>query len=125
MCVFCEAISRGEQFLENERAVAFADGFPLTPGHTLIVPRRHETDFFSLSRGEQAALWSLVPNVRETIERTYRPTGYNVGINSGVSAGQTSEHIHIHVIPRYPGDVKDPRGGIRWVVPEKAVFWRD
>jgi diadenosine tetraphosphate (Ap4A) HIT family hydrolase len=123
MCVFCEAISRGEQYLENERAVAFPDGFPLSPGHTLIVPRRHERDFFGLSRGEQAALWSLVPAVRDRIERTYQPTGYNIGINTGQSAGQTIEHIHIHVIPRYPNDVKDPRGGVRWVIPERAAYW--
>ncbi|KPJ94599.1 MAG: HIT family hydrolase [Gemmatimonas sp. SG8_17] len=125
MCVFCQAIARKGQFLENERAVAFPDGFPLSPGHTLIVPRRHETDFFALSRGEQAALWSLVPAVRNAIERTYNPTGYNVGVNSGTSAGQTIDHIHIHVIPRYPGDVKDPRGGVRWVIPDRAAYWEE
>lgn len=70
-------------------------------------------------------MWALVGQVRDAIEKQYQPAGYNIGLNAGAAAGQTIEHAHIHVIPRYRGDVEDPRGGIRWVLPEKALYWSD
>jgi len=123
MCVFCEAISQHLYFVQNSSAVAFPDAYPLSPGHALIVPRRHEVDFFALSSDEQAAVWDLTQQVRDYIESDYAPAGYNIGLNAGVAAGQTIDHTHVHVIPRYKGDVEDPRGGIRWVIPARVPYW--
>jgi len=125
MCVFCRIVAEGQYFAENAHAVAFPDGFPLTAGHTLIVPRRHETDYFALTEDEQASMWTLVRGVRDVIERTHSPAGYNLGVNVGRAGGQTIGHIHLHVIPRYVGDVSDPRGGIRWVLPARASYWKE
>ena len=123
MCVFCDRIASGDLPLESELAAVFPDGFPVSPGHMLIVSRRHVADYFSLEASEQAALWELAPAVKRLIEREHLPSGYNMGINIGTRAGQTIEHVHLHVIPRYEGDVPDPRGGIRWVIPARAAYW--
>ncbi len=85
--------------------------------------RRHVANLFDLTIEEQQALWSLLPLVKESIDTSYRPTAYNVGVNVGADAGQTVSHVHVHVIPRYPGDVADPRGGVRWVIPDRAAYW--
>ena len=122
-CAFCERIAEGELVAENDLAVAFFDAYPVSPGHCLIIPRRHEPDFLALSAAEQAAVWALVPLARAHIEKTATPDGYNIGVNAGEAAGQTIGHAHLHVIPRRRGDVADPRGGIRWVVPAKAAYW--
>jgi diadenosine tetraphosphate (Ap4A) HIT family hydrolase len=122
-CVMCEHASGDGLVAANALAAAFADGFPVTPGHMLIVPRRHEPDFLALSSAEQAAIWALVGEVRRHIETRARPDGYNIGINIGEAAGQTVGHAHLHVIPRYRGDVEDPRGGIRWIIPSRARYW--
>jgi len=122
-CVMCEHASSRELAASNTLAAAFADGFPLTPGHTLIVPRRHESDFLALSLAEQAAIWALVADVCRHIQARHSPDGYNLGVNIGEAAGQTVGHAHLHVIPRYQGDVADPRGGIRWIIPGKARYW--
>jgi diadenosine tetraphosphate (Ap4A) HIT family hydrolase len=122
-CAFCNRIASGELVAENDLAVAFLDAFPVNPGHCLVVPRRHEADFLALTSDEHVAAWVLVASVRTRIEATLRPDGYNVGINVGEAAGQTVAHAHLHVIPRYLGDVPDPRGGIRWVVPARAPYW--
>jgi diadenosine tetraphosphate (Ap4A) HIT family hydrolase len=122
-CVFCGRLAAGGLVAETAEAAAFADAFPLSPGHTLIVPRRHEPDFLALSPAEQMAMWSLLQPVRRAIESGYRPDGYNLGVNVGAAAGQTVAHAHLHVIPRYAGDVDDPRGGIRWIVPARARYW--
>jgi diadenosine tetraphosphate (Ap4A) HIT family hydrolase len=122
-CVFCERVNRGDLVASNESAAAFPDAFPLNKGHCLIVPRRHEADFLALTDEEQAAIWALLPDVRRHAEANGTPDGYNIGINVGEAAGQTVAHAHLHVIPRYRGDVPDPRGGIRWIVPAKAPYW--
>jgi diadenosine tetraphosphate (Ap4A) HIT family hydrolase len=119
----CEHVTGSELVASNALAAAFVDGFPLTPGHTLIVPRRHESDFLALGPAEQAAIWALVPKVCLHIEAWGRPDGYNIGVNVGEAAGQTVGHAHLHVIPRYRGDVEDPRGGIRWIIPGRARYW--
>jgi len=119
----CELAGGRELIASNTLAAAFADGFPLTPGHTLVVPRRHESDFLALSPAERAAIWALVPDVCRHIETRHHPDGYNIGVNVGEAAGQTVGHAHLHVIPRYRGDVEDPRGGIRWIIPGKARYW--
>ena len=122
-CVFCERLTAQDVVAANEFAVAFPDAFPLNEGHCLIVPRRHEPNFFALSADEQAAIWGLVDAVRCHVEATRMPDGYNLGVNVGEAAGQTVLHAHLHVIPRYRHDVPDPRGGIRWVIPAKAQYW--
>jgi diadenosine tetraphosphate (Ap4A) HIT family hydrolase len=122
-CVFCERLAAGDVFAENTFAAAFLDAFPLSPGHCLIVPRRHESDFFSLAPEEQAGVWTLLAPARRQIERERLPDGYKVGLNIGEAGGQTVSHAHLHLIPRYRGDVKDPRGGIRWVIPARARYW--
>ena len=119
----CEHACGHDLVASNALAAAFPDGFPLTPGHTLIVPRRHEADFLALSAAEQAAIWALVPDVCRQIKACHRPDGYNIGANIGEAAGQTIGHAHLHVIPRYRGDVDDPRGGLRWIIPGKARYW--
>jgi diadenosine tetraphosphate (Ap4A) HIT family hydrolase len=121
-CVFCRRLAGGDLVAENELAVAFLDAFPLSPGHCLLLPRRHEADFLALRTEEQEAVWALVAPVRRHIEASGRPDGYNLGINVGEAAGQTVAHAHLHVIPRYKGDVADPRGGIRWIIPARARY---
>ncbi len=122
-CVFCARAAAGDVTASNELAVAVPDAFPLSPGHTLIVSRRHEADYFALTRDEQAALWTLVNTLRERLVRERRPDGFNVGVNVGAAGGQTIGHVHVHLIPRYAGDVEDPRGGIRWILPANAPYW--
>jgi diadenosine tetraphosphate (Ap4A) HIT family hydrolase len=107
---------------ENEAARAFPDAFPVTEGHTLVVPKRHVASLFDLPDEEQAALWRLVALVRSKLVSELHPDGFNVGVNDGPAAGQTVLHAHVHVIPRRAGDVADPRGGVRWVVPAKAQY---
>ena len=122
-CIFCRRRDEGDLLAANELAIAFAAGFPVSPGHVLIVPRRHEPDFFSLTAGEQAALVALVNPVRAALGERFAPDAYNLGVNAGKAAGQTILHTHLHVIPRYAGDVAEPRGGVRWVLPETARYW--
>ena len=124
-CVFCERIAAGDISAQTHLAVAFPDGYPVSPGHTLVVPRRHEPDYFALEPDEQRALWSLAVEVRSRLERQHQPAGYNVGVNVGEAGGQTVSHVHLHVIPRYEGDVEDPRGGVRHVIPERAAWWEE
>jgi diadenosine tetraphosphate (Ap4A) HIT family hydrolase len=119
-CPFC-GLERSRILLENEAATAFPDGFPVAEGHTLVVPRRHVSSLFDLPEEELAALWKLVALVRGKLMEGLRPDGFNVGLNDGPAAGQTVTHAH--VIPRRAGDVADPRGGVRWVVPSKAAYW--
>ena len=121
-CPFCSfAVDR--LVLESEFAVVIRDGFPVSPGHTLIIPRRHVASFFEITDTERADLMALLAAARDELERQSNPAGYNVGINDGTAAGQTVPHVHIHMIPRYDGDQDDPRGGVRWVLPDKAAYW--
>jgi diadenosine tetraphosphate (Ap4A) HIT family hydrolase len=122
-CPFCGRVTSGLVTGQSEAAVAFSDGFPISPGHTLVVPRRHAASIYDLDAAEQADLWQLVAQVRNQLARELHPDGFNIGINDGPAAGQTIEHAHIHIIPRWKGDVPDPRGGIRWVLPERARYW--
>lgn len=122
-CVFCDRLRSGDLIAESPLAAAFPDAFPLSPGHALIVTRRHERDFWALREAEKAALWELVSVVKSHIESRLPPDGYNLGMNVGEAAGQTVGHVHLHVIPRYRGDVPDARGGVRWIIPERARYW--
>jgi diadenosine tetraphosphate (Ap4A) HIT family hydrolase len=121
-CPFCH-LEKSRITLENECAVAFADAFPVAEGHTIVIPKRHVASLFGLPDDEQAAIWRLVAQVRGKLASELKPDGFNVGINDGPAAGQTVLHAHVHVIPRRSGDVNDPRGGVRWVVPARARYW--
>ena len=98
-------------------------GHPLVPGHTLVVPRQHVGRLFDAPPRIVEAMWRMAGRVRKALEQEEHHDGYNIGVNDGACAGQTVMHAHIHVIPRTRGDVEDPRGGIRWVIPRKAVYW--
>jgi diadenosine tetraphosphate (Ap4A) HIT family hydrolase len=98
---------------------------PVTPGHALVATKRHVASWFEASREEQVELMSVLDLVRDAVLKEHAPKGFNIGINDGVVAGQTVPHLHVHLIPRYEGDVPDPRGGVRWVVPDKANYLRD
>ena len=121
-CAFCDG-SQGHLILEEMWLVfAMADKFPVSPGHTLVIPRRHCSDYFFLTSEEQAACWDLVNNMKLILDRQYHPDGYNIGINNLPAAGQTIPHVHIHLIPRYQGDVPRPQGGERGVIPGKKEY---
>ena len=120
-CAFCERTQRDR--MPGRKVVSFPDSFPVSRGHTLIVPVQHEADFFVLEPALQAEIWREVTSVRDELARTLMPHGFNVGLNAGPAAGQTVPHAHVHVIPRYRGDRDDPRGGVRWVLPDKADYW--
>ncbi len=123
-CPFCNVAS-DRTFVRSSTAIAIRDAFPVANGHTLVIPRQHVPSIFDLPDSDQAQLWRLVAKVRSALAEQLSPDGFNIGINDGESAGQTVPHAHIHVIPRCSGDVPDPRGGVRWVIPEKAVYWED
>ncbi|EPC03202.1 hypothetical protein L861_23115 [Litchfieldella anticariensis FP35 = DSM 16096] len=121
-CPFCHpestrVIARHPHFL------LYQDGFPVSPGHTLVIPYRHVATIAELTADEQAALFPAVLAAQKLLNESHRPDGYNIGINQGVAGGQTVPHLHIHVIPRCHGDQMDPRGGVRWIFPEKADYW--
>lgn len=122
-CPLCDALSTRAALASNEWAVAFLDAFPVSPGHALLVSRRHVAGLFDLSPDEQAGLWALLGPTRDALLGDHAPTGFNVGVNVGAVAGQTVAHVHVHLIPRYDGDVADPRGGVRWVLPASANYW--
>ncbi|MCU0975538.1 MAG: HIT family protein [Steroidobacteraceae bacterium] len=122
-CPFC-ALPAGRIIHARESAVVIRDGFPVSPGHSLVIPKRHVSSFFEVTDDERNDLLSLLAEARDDLERQFRPAGYNIGINDGAAAGQTVPHLHIHLIPRYAGDRDDPRGGVRWVLPDKAAYWK-
>jgi diadenosine tetraphosphate (Ap4A) HIT family hydrolase len=121
-CPFC-TVPRDRVVFESEFGLVIRDAFPVSPGHALVIPKRHVASFFDCTETEQAALLKLLNLARMDIEREFQASGYNVGINDGSAAGQTVMHLHVHLIPRYAGDAPDPRGGVRWVLPEKAAYW--
>jgi diadenosine tetraphosphate (Ap4A) HIT family hydrolase len=121
-CIFC-TLPDSRIIRANKHAIIIRDGFPISPGHTLIIPRRHVGSFFQITAEERTCLLELLDQSKKMVDEEFSPDGYNIGINDGVSAGQTVPHLHIHLIPRYSGDREDPRGGVRWIIPEKADYW--
>lgn len=121
-CPFCQ-LPPERIVLANDLAFAIRDGFPISPGHTLVIPRRHVGSFFEISAAERAAMLALLEQAKQQLDAAQAPDGYNIGINDGPAAGQTVPHLHLHLIPRYRGDRDDPRGGVRWIIPEKADYW--
>jgi diadenosine tetraphosphate (Ap4A) HIT family hydrolase len=120
--VFCQ-LPRERIVDENEYAVLVHDGFPVSAGHSLVIPKRHVGSLFEVSDLERQALFALLDVGHARLTASHHPDGFNVGVNDGAAAGQTVPHLHIHLIPRYKGDQTDPRGGVRWVIPEKADYW--
>jgi len=123
-CVFCQAESSGYRVIaENDLAFVIRDGFPVTDGHTLIIPKRHVADYFDLHQAERNAIERLLHEQRALLAAEDETiNGWNVGVNAGESAGQTVFHVHVHLIPRREGDVENPRGGVRGVFPSKQNY---
>jgi len=121
-CPFC-TLEPDRIILSNDYAVAIRDGFAVSEGHMLIIPKRHIASIFEATAEEQAALFGLLGLARHQLLDELQPDGFNIGINDGTAAGQTVMHLHIHLIPRYAGDQPDPRGGVRWIFPDKAAYW--
>jgi len=121
-CLFC-AIPREQILIDGPIAVAARDSYPVSKGHTLIIPRRHVASLFETTEEERQSMLKLLDEMKARLDREHKPDGYNIGVNNGVAAGQTVMHLHMHLIPRYAGDRPDPRGGVRWILPEKAAYW--
>ncbi|RQD82137.1 MAG: HIT family protein [Methanocalculus sp. MSAO_Arc2] len=120
-CPFCDP-ALSEIVLANDLAYARFDLYPVSPGHLLLIPFRHVASFFEATEAEQAALMSLVHDTRRLLDTRYVPDGYNIGVNIGPAAGQSVMHLHVHVIPRYAGDMEEPKGGVRGVIPGKRRY---
>lgn len=118
-CPFCDT---GCEVLGNNLAYARYDAYPVSRGHLLIIPRRHAADWFDLTEEEQRSIFLLISEAKQMLDEKFSPDGYNIGINCGEAAGQTIFHVHVHLIPRYTGDVENPRGGVRGVIPEKRSY---
>jgi diadenosine tetraphosphate (Ap4A) HIT family hydrolase len=112
------------ELIGGRLAFAVWDAYPLNRGHVLIIPRRHVGSWFDATHEERDEMMALLDRARERIREQHAAAAFNIGINDGEDAGQTVRHLHIHLIPRYPGDVPDPRGGVRWVIPDRAVYWK-
>ena len=121
-CLFCTD-PRGVS-IQHELAYSARDSFPASRGHTVVIPRRHVSSFFDLTPEEVAACMGLIKEEKKLIDEEFNPDGYNIGVNVGPAAGQSIFHVHIHIIPRYKGDVENPQGGVRHVIPKKAYYTR-
>ena len=120
-CPFCDRVAAGGLLVAGVLTASFLDAYPLNPGHALVVPRRHVASFWDLDRSEITEMFAVASSTREAIDARFAPDGYNLGVNVGETAGQTIFHANLHLIPRYRGDDSDPRGGVRWILPDRAV----
>ena len=120
-CPFCTP-TPDRVFYRSELVVGLWDAYPVSPGHALLVTTRHVESWFDATPAEQAALLNAISIVREAVEARFGPAGYNIGVNVGTVAGQTIPHLHVHLIPRYSGDVQEPAGGVRHVIPHRAKY---
>jgi len=123
-CFFCDIQLQDDDKLITSNQYFFAryDDFPLSNGHCEIIPKEHIVSFFDLPPEYIQFLYELITNVKEIIDNKFKPDGYNIGINDGLAAGRTQHHLHIHLIPRYTGDVENPRGGVRNIIQNKADY---
>ncbi|MDP2832925.1 MAG: HIT family protein [Pseudomonadota bacterium] len=121
-CPFC-VLDPARILADDELTVVYKDGFPVSPGHTVIIPKRHFPSLFDATQEERLALLAALDQAKVILDERHRPDGYNIGINQGAAGGQSVPHLHIHLIPRYQGDKEDPRGGVRWVLPDTAKYW--
>ena len=122
ICLFCH-LPDSRIIDSSSLALVIRDAYPVTPGHTLIIPKRHIGSFFEATAEERQDLLALLDRSRLKLLEEFNPTAFNIGINDGAAAGQTIAHLHMHLIPRYNHDQADPRGGVRWIIPEKAKYW--
>lgn len=122
ICLFCQ-LPDSRIIASSPLALVIRDAYPVSPGHTLVIPKRHIGSFFETNNEERLELLNLLDQARLKVLTEFNPTAFNIGINDGAAAGQTIAHLHIHLIPRYIDDQPDPRGGVRWVIPEKAKYW--
>ena len=118
-CPFC-TLPPERTVLRNTSGMLVRDGFPVSSGHSLVIPHRHVGSFFELTDIERG---DVLEQAKCDLETTHQPDGYNIRINDGAAARQTVPHMHIHLIPHYRGDMPDPRSGVRWVIPDKAAYW--
>ena len=121
-CFFCNAINKKDFALENELAVARFDDFPVNKGHLEVIPKRHVKDWWETTQEERIAIFNLIDEAKKIVDEKYSPDGYNIGMNLGEVAGQSVMHLHVHLIPRYSGDVPNPRGGVRGIIPDKQSY---
>jgi diadenosine tetraphosphate (Ap4A) HIT family hydrolase len=121
-CPFCE-LPEGRIFQSNKTAFAIRDAYPISDGHTLLIPKRHIKSWFDTTDTERYDLFELLSLAKNKLANEFNPDGFNIGINDGPAAGQTVPHLHIHLIPRFQNGQEDPRGGVRWVIPSKAKYW--
>lgn len=121
-CVFCGGIEKDRVLFETTQWIAMYDKYPVSKGHVLLIPKEHRETFFDLSDSLLESLKFRINDVKNILDAKFYPSGYNIGVNCGKSAGQTVMHCHIHIIPRYDGDVEDPRGGVRGVIPSKQKY---
>lgn len=121
-CIFCN-LDESRVEIENNLALSFKDLYPVTKGHSLVIPKRHAQSFFDLEKDEKKAILELLELQKEKLTSQDKLiTGFNIGINDGIDSGQTVMHCHVHLIPRRKGDMNDPRGGVRGVIPEKQSY---
>lgn len=122
MCPFCTLPSDRVRW-SDDLCLVIRDAFPVSPGHSLVISRRHIGSFFELTTEERVSVLAALDVAKQELDAEFAPAAYNIGINDGPAAGQTVPHLHVHLIPRYEGDMEDPRGGVRWVIPDKARYW--
>ncbi|SMM99123.1 HIT family hydrolase [uncultured Candidatus Thioglobus sp.] len=122
-CIFCKLRNDERIIGECAHTITFIDNYPASPGHTLVVPKRHFATYFEATEAELLAIGKAVQLAKKTLDDEFSPDAYNIGINNGLAAGQSVMHLHVHIIPRYQGDVEDPKGGVRWILKEKANYW--
>ncbi len=120
-CPFCDK-SKLEIIMENDLAFVIYDKYPVNRGHCLVIPKRHAETWFDATAEEKRAIIELIDELKRFLDEKFSPDGYNIGVNVGSAAGQTIFHLHVHVIPRYKGDIKDPTGGVRGVIPAKRIY---
>ena len=121
-CPFCNIKDNVNVIYQDSSWIAVYDNYPVSKGHVLLIPKRHIKTYFELNYVELASVGVNIGIIKRILDKKFKPTGYNIGINCGESAGQTVPHCHIHIIPRYDGDVEDPRGGVRGCIPEKMKY---
>lgn len=121
-CPFC-SLPSSRIISEDSLSVVIRDAYPVSPGHSLIILKRHTASLFDLTDDEKTCLFQHLSKAKTALDAEFKPDGYNIGINEGAAAGQTVFHLHVHLIPRYQGDIADPRGGVRWIFPDKASYW--
>ena len=124
-CPFCnieKTTDKSRIVYQDDTWIAIYDNYPVSEGHVLLIPKRHVETFFNLNMIELGSLGVTIGIIKMILDKKFHPDGYNIGTNCGEAAGQTVMHCHIHIIPRYKGDMENPRGGVRGVIPEKQKY---